>query len=95
MCMYLYYFWECCPYSCLLLCFPRLFLLPLLSAPDSRSVVCRYYICDRKLAALGWSEKTTWENGLNKTINWYMENGFSERWVGDVDSALAAHPKAQ
>ncbi|CAL8462242.1 g1773 [Coccomyxa elongata] len=55
----------------------------------------RYYICDKKLAALGWSEKTTWEDGLNKTINWYMENGFSERWVGDVDSALAAHPKAQ
>jgi nucleoside-diphosphate-sugar epimerase len=55
----------------------------------------RYYICDKKLAALGWSEKTSWKDGLAKTINWYMENGFSSRWVGDVDSALAAHPKAQ
>jgi UDP-glucose 4,6-dehydratase len=56
---------------------------------------CRYYICDKKLASLGWQEKVTWEEGLKKTINWYLENGFGSRWVGDVDAALAAHPKAQ
>ncbi len=55
----------------------------------------RYYICDKKLAALGWTEKTSWEVGLKKTIDWYIEHGFESRWVGDVERALAAHPKAQ
>ena len=57
--------------------------------------VHRYYICDKKLAALGWMEKTSWEEGLKKTIDWYLEHGFESRWVGDVERALAAHPKAQ
>lgn len=57
--------------------------------------VHRYYICDKKLAALGWVEKTSWEEGLKKTIDWYLEHGFESRWVGDVERALAAHPKAQ
>ena len=57
--------------------------------------VRRYYICDKKLAALGWTEKTSWEVGLKKTIDWYLEHGFESRWVGDVERALAAHPKAQ
>jgi dTDP-D-glucose 4,6-dehydratase len=55
----------------------------------------RYYICDKKLASLGWVEKTSWEEGLAKTINWYLEHGFGSWWMGDVDAALAAHPKAQ
>ena len=58
-------------------------------------LVRRYYICDKKLAALGWTEKTSWEDGLKKTIDWYLEHGFESRWVGDVERALAAHPKAQ
>ena len=57
--------------------------------------LCRYYICDKKLSALGWTEKTSWEAGLKKTIDWYLEHGFESRWVGDVERALAAHPKAQ
>ena len=55
----------------------------------------RYYICDKKLASLGWVEKTSWEEGLAKTINWYLQHGFGSWWMGDVDAALAAHPKAQ
>lgn len=30
----------------------------------------RYYIGSSKLAALGWTEKTGWEEGLKKTIDW-------------------------
>ena len=54
----------------------------------------RYYNCDKKLTALGWVEKTSWEEGLNKTIDWYLEHGFNPRWVGDVERALAAHPES-
>ena len=61
----------------------------------SGHIARRYYICDKKLAALGWTEKTSWEVGLKKTIDWYLEHGFESRWVGDVERALAAHPKAQ
>ena len=49
----------------------------------------------RSWPALGWQEETNWEEGLAKTINWYLEHGFGSWWVGDVDAALAAHPKAQ
>jgi UDP-glucose 4,6-dehydratase len=34
---------------------------------------CRYFIEDAKLAALGWSEKTTWEEGIKKTLAFYRD----------------------
>lgn len=53
----------------------------------------RYYICDNKLAALGWKERTTWEEGLKKTVDWYLKNGFGEYWDnGNVEAALQPHP---
>ncbi len=53
----------------------------------------RYYICDNKLMALGWKETTTWEDGLKKTVDWYLKNGFSEYWDnGNVEAALQPHP---
>lgn len=30
----------------------------------------RYYIGSSKLGSLGWVERTTWEEGLQKTIDW-------------------------
>ena len=56
--------------------------------------ICRrYYICDNKLNTLGWREKTTWEEGLKKTIDWYLQHGFKEFWDnGDVEAALQPHP---
>jgi hypothetical protein len=30
----------------------------------------RYYIGNSKLHSLGWGERTTWEEGLRKTIDW-------------------------
>jgi UDP-glucose 4,6-dehydratase len=46
----------------------------------------RYFICDQKLAGLGWTERTSWEEGLKVTIDWYLKNGFSSYWEhGDVE----------
>jgi len=56
----------------------------------------RYFICDKKLASLGWEGKTSWKDGLSKTIGWYLENGFASYWQnGDVENALQAHPGKQ
>ena len=57
-------------------------------------ILCRYYICDKKLAALGWKETTPWEVGLKKTIDWYLHHGFRGYWQGDVESALQPHPSS-
>lgn len=55
----------------------------------------RYFICDKKLAELGWVEKVTWEDGLKMTVDWYLANGFNSYWEhGDVDVALQPHPGA-
>jgi UDP-glucose 4,6-dehydratase len=34
---------------------------------------CRYFIEDAKLAALGWTEKTTWTDGIKKTLAFYRD----------------------
>ncbi|CAN6237646.1 unnamed protein product [Urochloa humidicola] len=51
----------------------------------------RYFLDDEKLKGLGWSERTHWEEGLRKTVEWYVAN--SDYW-GDVSGALLPHPKA-
>ncbi|XP_073134500.1 trifunctional UDP-glucose 4,6-dehydratase/UDP-4-keto-6-deoxy-D-glucose 3,5-epimerase/UDP-4-keto-L-rhamnose-reductase RHM3 [Henckelia pumila] len=50
----------------------------------------RYFLDDQKLKNLGWSERTTWENGLKKTMEWYTSN---PDWWGDVSGALLPHPR--
>ncbi|KAL3849342.1 hypothetical protein ACJIZ3_011224 [Penstemon smallii] len=50
----------------------------------------RYFLDDQKLVNLGWSEKTTWEEGLKKTMEWYTSN---PEWWGDVSGALLPHPR--
>ncbi|KAK2661174.1 hypothetical protein Ddye_007707 [Dipteronia dyeriana] len=49
----------------------------------------RYFLDDQKLKKLGWQEKTTWDEGLRKTMDWYTKN---PHWWGDVSSALNPHP---
>uniref|UniRef100_A0A0E0HAW4 Uncharacterized protein n=1 Tax=Oryza nivara TaxID=4536 RepID=A0A0E0HAW4_ORYNI len=46
-----------------------------------------------KLKALGWSERTPWEEGIKKTAEWYVEHG--AEWWGDVDvsATLLPHPR--
>lgn len=50
----------------------------------------RYFLDDQKLKNLGWSEQTTWEEGLKKTMEWYINN--PDYW-GDVSGALLPHPR--
>lgn len=50
----------------------------------------RYFLDDEKLKYLGWSERTIWEEGLRKTMEWYTSN---PDWWGDVSGALLPHPR--
>ncbi|KAJ6949986.1 hypothetical protein NC651_003841 [Populus alba x Populus x berolinensis] len=50
----------------------------------------RYFLDDQKLNNLGWSEHTTWQEGLRKTMEWYTQN---PDWWGDVSGALLPHPR--
>ncbi|CAH8381224.1 unnamed protein product [Eruca vesicaria subsp. sativa] len=50
----------------------------------------RYFLDDEKLKILGWEERTTWEEGLKKTMEWYTQN---PDWWGDVSGALLPHPR--
>ncbi|KAK9273107.1 hypothetical protein L1049_017914 [Liquidambar formosana] len=50
----------------------------------------RYFLDDKKLKKLGWEEKTTWEEGLKMTMEWYAKN---PDWWGDVSAALHPHPR--
>ena len=50
----------------------------------------RYFLDDEKLKNLGWFERTTWEEGLRKTMDWYVKN---PDWWGDVSGALVPHPR--
>jgi UDP-glucose 4,6-dehydratase len=56
----------------------------------------RYFISDKKLVDLGWKEKTTWEEGLQKTVYWYLQNATPKYWDhGNMECALDAHPTLQ
>ncbi|MED6176571.1 Rhm1p [Stylosanthes scabra] len=50
----------------------------------------RYFLDDEKLKNLGWFERTSWEEGLRKTLDWYIKN---PDWWGDVSGALVPHPR--
>lgn len=50
----------------------------------------RYYIDCSKLYALGWSQQTSWEDGLKQTITWYKETDLASWWK-NYESALKPH----
>ncbi|KAI5662019.1 hypothetical protein M9H77_21342 [Catharanthus roseus] len=50
----------------------------------------RYFLDHQKLKKLGWSERTSWEEGLRRTMEWYVKN---PDWWGDVSGALVPHPR--
>ena len=45
----------------------------------------RYFLDGEKMRRLGWSERTTWEEGLRKTVEWYASNA---GYWGDVGCVL-------
>ncbi|KAI9681110.1 MAG: hypothetical protein M1817_002392 [Caeruleum heppii] len=50
----------------------------------------RYAVDGTKLRQLGWTQKTSFEDGLRKTVDWYRKHG--ESWWGDIGPALTPHP---
>ncbi len=50
----------------------------------------RYAIDSAKLEQLGWRQNTSFEEGLQRTVEWYRE--FGEVWWGKIDGILSAFP---
>ena len=50
----------------------------------------RYLIDNSKLKKLGWNVKVTFDEGLNKTVEWYNNN--IDHW-GDLSKVLVPHPR--
>eukprot|EP00546_Thalassionema_frauenfeldii_P014209 CAMPEP_0178911936 /NCGR_PEP_ID=MMETSP0786-20121207/9975_1 /TAXON_ID=186022 /ORGANISM="Thalassionema frauenfeldii, Strain CCMP 1798" /LENGTH=382 /DNA_ID=CAMNT_0020584445 /DNA_START=197 /DNA_END=1342 /DNA_ORIENTATION=- len=58
--------------------------------PDRKFNDLRYTINSSKLHKLGWTESTSWEDGLRETVEWYQK--YTSRY-GNIDAALVAHPR--
>jgi len=52
----------------------------------------RYAVDGSKLIKLGWTQKTSFEDGLRITTDWYRR--FGNSWWGDISSRLAPFPTA-
>ena len=50
----------------------------------------RYAVDAAKISALGWKQNTSFEDGLELTVNWYKQ--FGETWWGDISQCLTAFP---
>lgn len=50
----------------------------------------RYATDGSKLAALGWEPRTSFDEGLRATVEWYRR--FGEVWWGDVSRVLTSFP---
>ena len=50
----------------------------------------RYLIDNNKLKQLGWDIKVSFDEGLNKTVEWYNKN--INHW-GDLSKVLVPHPR--
>ena len=50
----------------------------------------RYAVDATKLRTLGWEQKTSFEDGLRVTVDWYRE--FGKGWWGDVEEVLTPFP---
>lgn len=52
----------------------------------------RYAIDSRKMEALGWAPRYTFDQGLKYTIEWYKQHG--ETWWGNIDDILEPFPRS-
>lgn len=53
----------------------------------------RYFIDCSRLISLGWTQKISWEEGLEETVRWYTTQDISSYWP-HYKTALVAHPVA-
>ncbi|KAF2157640.1 NAD(P)-binding protein [Myriangium duriaei CBS 260.36] len=53
----------------------------------------RYAVDGSRLRALGWDQKTSFEDGLRMTVNWYRDQDRGSKWWGNIDSRLQAFPE--
>jgi dTDP-glucose 4,6-dehydratase len=51
---------------------------------------CRYAVDDTKLRDLGWVQRTSFDDGLKRTVDWYAR--FGEIWWGDISHVLTPFP---
>jgi dTDP-glucose 4,6-dehydratase len=51
----------------------------------------RYAVDATKLKSLGWTQRTTFAEGLRTTIDWYQRYG--SKWWGDISSVLTPFPQ--
>lgn len=51
----------------------------------------RYKISSDKIKELGWTEQISWEEGINQTFNWYINN--QDKYTKNIEIALSAHPR--
>lgn len=50
----------------------------------------RYFIGSQKLKALGWKPEVEWEDGLRKTVEWYMDEDITLHWnEKDIEFSLS------
>ncbi|ENH75981.1 Putative rhamnose biosynthetic enzyme 1 [Fusarium oxysporum f. sp. cubense race 1] len=52
----------------------------------------RYAVDATKLKMLGWTQKTSFDEGLRRTIDWYKPYG--DKWWGDISPVLTPFPQA-
>ena len=60
----------------------------LVYGPDRPHFDERYVLDTARMAALGWSQDVTWEDGLRRTLEWYEEH--IGNWVTPI--AIGAYP---
>uniref|UniRef100_A0A0G4HZ67 NAD(P)-binding domain-containing protein n=1 Tax=Chromera velia CCMP2878 TaxID=1169474 RepID=A0A0G4HZ67_9ALVE len=53
----------------------------------------RYKISHEKIKSLGWEPKTSFEDGLRKTIDWYRKH--EKHWTSNIENVLTPHPVRQ
>jgi hypothetical protein len=53
----------------------------------------RYAVDSRKLRSLGWEQKTSFDDGLTLTVQWYRK--FGKSWWGDIESILTPFPEVR
>ena len=63
--------------------------------PDRQGHDRRYSLDTTKLRTLGWTPAIAFEDGLGRTVEWYLENEWWWRPVKDADPAFRSYYDAQ